>query len=70
MEKASALGRYIRERRQELDLSLREFARRTKRSAAFISDIELGRIYPTEATLTTIARILGDSMESLKSRAN
>jgi hypothetical protein len=38
-----ALGQYMRRRRDELDLSLREFAKRLDCSAAFISDIELGR---------------------------
>ncbi len=60
------LGQYIRERREELDLSLREFARRLHCSAPFISDIELGRRYPSEKVLAWMAPILKVSLEDLK----
>jgi len=52
------LGPYMRRRRDELDLSLREFARRLDCSAAFISDIELVRRHPSEKVLAEIARVL------------
>src|SRR5262245_59673481 len=61
------LGQYIRSRRDEIDLSLREFARQIKRSPAFVSDIELGRRYPSEGVLKDIARVLHESVEKLKS---
>lgn len=60
------LGSYIRRRRDELDLSLREFAKRLDCSAAFISDIELGRRNPSEKVLADIARVLDVKVESLQ----
>ena len=61
-----ALGSYMRRRRDELDLSLREFAKRLDCSAAFISDIELGRRNPSEKVLAEIARVLGAKIEDLQ----
>jgi transcriptional regulator with XRE-family HTH domain len=61
------LGQYIRDRREELDISLREFAKKIDCSAAFVSDIELGRRYPSDEVLKSMARVLGDSIETLKS---
>jgi transcriptional regulator with XRE-family HTH domain len=66
----STFGQYIRSRREELDLSLREFARKIKRSAAFVSDIELGRRYPSEDVLPDIARVLDVSIQTLKTYDN
>jgi transcriptional regulator with XRE-family HTH domain len=60
------LGPYMRRRRDELDLSLREFAKRLNCSAAFISDIELGRRYPSEKVLGEIARVLDVKLEDLQ----
>lgn len=60
-----ALGSYIRRRRDELDLSLREFARRLNCSAPFISDIELGRRNPSEKVLADIAHVLNVKLEDL-----
>jgi transcriptional regulator with XRE-family HTH domain len=60
------LGPYMRRRRDELDLSLREFAKRLDCSAAFISDIELGRRYPSEKVLGEIARVLKVKLEDLQ----
>jgi transcriptional regulator with XRE-family HTH domain len=62
------LGPYMRRRREELDLSLREFAKRLDCSAAFISDIELGRRYPSEKILAEIARVLGVKLEELQEK--
>lgn len=56
----------MRRRRDELDLSLREFAKRLDCSAAFISDIELGRRYPSEKVLAEIARVLKVKLEELQ----
>src|SRR6267154_2690592 len=61
-----SLGQYMRRRRDDLDLSLREFAKRLDCSAAFISDIELGRRYPSDKVLTNIARVLGVTVETLR----
>lgn len=56
----------MRRRRDELDLSLREFAKRLDCSAAFISDIELGRRHPSEKVLAEIARVLKVKLEDLQ----
>ncbi|HJX83929.1 MAG TPA: helix-turn-helix transcriptional regulator [Candidatus Angelobacter sp.] len=56
----------MRRRRDELDLSLREFAKRLDCSAAFISDIELGRRHPSEKVLAEIARVLEVKLEELQ----
>ena len=60
------LGQYIRELRGERDLSLREFAKNLGRTAPFISDIELGRRYPSEKVLAEMAQILQVGIEDLK----
>ncbi|MGB8581540.1 MAG: helix-turn-helix transcriptional regulator [Candidatus Sulfotelmatobacter sp.] len=60
------LGPYMRRRRDELDISLRELAKRLNCSPAFISDIELGRRYPSEKVLADIARVLKVKVEELR----
>jgi transcriptional regulator with XRE-family HTH domain len=60
------LGQRIRELRGEHDLSLRELARKLDISAAFLSDIELGRRHPSDQLLAKIARSLGTSVEDLR----
>ena len=60
------LGERIRERRDELDLSLRELAKRLKLSAPFISDVEFGRRFPSDDKLELIARELKLTVEELK----
>jgi transcriptional regulator with XRE-family HTH domain len=61
-----SLGSFMRRRRDELDLSLREFAKRLDCSAAFISDIELGRRHPSEKVLAEIAKVLEVELETLQ----
>lgn len=61
------LGEYIRESREKNDLSLRGFAKRLNLSAPFVSDIELGRRYPSEDVFEKIAETLGVSLEELNS---
>lgn len=61
------LGERIRELREKLDLSLRELARGLDVSAAFMSDVELGRRYPTEEMLGRIAKKLRTTLEDLQS---
>lgn len=61
------LGARLRELREEKDLSLRELSRRVgEASAAFLSDVELGRRFPSEKTLANLASALGTSVEDLK----
>jgi transcriptional regulator with XRE-family HTH domain len=61
------LGERIRELREEKDTSLRELAEKLGLSAAFLSDVELGRRYPSQDVLRGIARALGVKAEDLRS---
>ncbi len=62
------LGNRIRELRDARELSLREFARKLGHiSAAHLSDIELGRRFPSGELLAKMANVLGVSVEDLKS---
>lgn len=60
------LGERIRELREGHDLSLRELARKLDVSAAFMSDVELGRRFPSEELLGRIARVLKTPLQDLK----
>jgi transcriptional regulator with XRE-family HTH domain len=60
------IGPYIRRRRDELDMSLRELAKKLDCSPAFISDIELGRRHPSDKVLVEIARVLKVKAEELR----
>ena len=60
------LGERIRERREELDLSLREFAKQLDCSPPFISDVEHGRRFPSEQTLELMAQVLKVKLKELK----
>lgn len=62
----TTLGERIRELREELDLSLRELARKLKISAPFMSDVELGRRFPSDDLLERIAHELETSPEELR----
>lgn len=59
-------GERVRELREAKDISLREFARQLgDLSAAFVSDIELGRRFPSEKVLERMAHVLGVKQEEL-----
>jgi transcriptional regulator with XRE-family HTH domain len=60
------LGEKIRELREDKDISLRELAKRLGLSAAFLSDVELGRRYPSEKVLRELATELRVKLEELK----
>ena len=60
------LGQRIRELREEKDLSLREFAKKLNCSAPFISDIELGRRFPSDDVLEAMAKILIVAIDELR----
>ena len=60
------LGEHIRELREERDLSLRELAAKIEVSAAFMSDVELGRRHPSDKHMAAVARALGTSLEDLQ----
>ncbi|MBP7898480.1 helix-turn-helix transcriptional regulator [Candidatus Gracilibacteria bacterium] len=53
------LGQYIRELRDKKDISLRELAKSIDCSAPFVSDIELGKRFPSDDVLADIAKVLG-----------
>jgi transcriptional regulator with XRE-family HTH domain len=67
------LGQRIRELRGQHDLSLREFAKKLGGlSAAHLSDIELGRRFPSEDLLSKMAQVLSvdvAELQKLDSRA-
>jgi transcriptional regulator with XRE-family HTH domain len=60
------LGERIKELRQAASLSLRQLAEKVKVTPPFISDVELGRRYPSEGVLATLAAALGADLEELK----
>lgn len=52
-------GEYLKQKREEKQISLRELARRLKLSAPFLSDVENNRRAPlTEERLATLADVL------------
>ena len=62
-----SLGERIRELREASDLSLRELARKVGDvSAAFLSDVEFGRRFPSDKTLAALAAALGTTAEDLQ----
>jgi transcriptional regulator with XRE-family HTH domain len=65
-----SLGQRLRELRDKADLSLRELAKRIGISSPFLSDIELGRRFPSEEILAKLARALNVSREHLKQYDN
>ena len=60
------LGQKIRQLRDKADLSLRELADKVKVTAPFLSDIELGRRYPSDDVLAKLAEHLHVSTDELK----
>ena len=65
-----SLGQRLRELRDKADLSLRELAKRIGVSSAFLSDIELGRRFPSEVILAKLASALNVPLEDLKKYDN
>lgn len=60
------LGQRIRDLRELKDLSLREMAKKLEVSAAFLSDIELGRRFPSDDVLKKICKVLQVKFDELK----
>lgn len=60
------LGQRIRELRDAKDVSLREFAKKIDVTPAHLSDIELGRRFPSEGLLKRIAAGLRVSVAELE----
>ena len=65
-----SLGQRLRELRDRADLSLRELAKRIGISSPFLSDVELGRRFPSEEILEKLAAALNVSLEELKKYDN
>ena len=61
-----SFGDVLRELRDKANLSLRELARKVGASAPFLSDVELGRRYPSDELLAKLAESLRVSVEELK----
>ena len=61
-----SFGEKIRQLRDQLNLSLREVAAKIGVSAAFLSDVELGKRFPSEDTLSLLATELQTTAEELK----
>jgi|SRR5665213_161086 len=59
------LGPRLRERREALGVSLRQFARELEVSASFISQLETGKARPSVATLYAICEALDLSVDDL-----
>lgn len=60
------LGEFIRVERNKRNWSLRELARRLGITPPFLSDIELGKRYPSPETLERIADEFGVSVSALE----
>ena len=59
------LGGRLRERREELGISLRELARRIGVSPSLVSQIETAKVQPSVATLYALVTELGGSFDEL-----
>jgi transcriptional regulator with XRE-family HTH domain len=70
IDQTVTMGQRLRELRERAGLSLREVAKAAKISAPFLSDVELGRRFPTNETLALIAQKLRASAEDLKKHDN
>ncbi|CCG03387.1 helix-turn-helix domain-containing protein [Blastococcus saxobsidens] len=65
MDPAETLGGRLRHARLQANLSLREVARQLGVSASFVSQLENGKSQPSVATLFSLARLLGVSIDRL-----
>ena len=63
---AASMGQRLRDLRERAGFSLREVAKAAKISAPFLSDVELGRRFPTNETLALIAKKLRASPDYIK----
>jgi transcriptional regulator with XRE-family HTH domain len=63
---AKTLGEFVRSKRDELDMSLRELARHLGITPPFLSDIELGKRYPSEPIMMKLAEFFKMPIDDLK----
>lgn len=61
-----SFGEKVRQLRDAKNLSLRELAAKIDVSAAFLSDVELGKRFPKDSTLALLAEQLDSTSEELK----
>jgi len=66
MSSNQTLGQRIRELRDAEGMSLRDFAGKLKLSPAFVSDVELGRRYPSSEIIEKMAIALGAKVKELQ----
>lgn len=66
MASIKTFGEHIRALREQRDISVRELAKAVDVSAAFLSDVELGRRHPSEDVLERMAKALKTTAEDLK----
>lgn len=66
MESPKTFGQAVKELRLKAGFSLRELAEKTKVTAPFLSDVELGRRFPSEEKLSELAKALGVDAAELK----
>ena len=62
----TAFGAKLRQIREEKNISLRELAKKIGVSGAFLSDIELGRRFPSLDKIELLAKEIGIPAEDLK----
>ena len=65
-----SLGQRLRKLRDKAGLSARELAKRIGVSSPFLSDIELGRRFPSEEVLGKLSAALNVTLEDLKQYDN
>ena len=61
----TAFGAKLREEREKRNISLRELAKKIGVSGAFLSDIELGRRFPSADNIELLAKEIGIPVEEL-----
>ena len=67
MDTRKTLGQALKELRLKAGLSLRELADKAKVTAPFLSDVELGRRFPSEGTLLAdLAKAFAIDVDELK----
>jgi transcriptional regulator with XRE-family HTH domain len=66
----TSLGQRLHQLRDKADLSLSELGKKVGVSPPFLSDIELGRRFPSEEILAKLANVLNVPLEELKQYDN
>jgi len=62
----TAFGSKLRELREQKNISLRELAKKIGVSGAFLSDIELGRRFPSAEKIELLANEIGVPVDDLR----